>query len=42
MCAVSLHKQCLVNVQIYIVIIFRLDPYQTAQKSGYFMQASGA
>ena len=26
MCTVSLHKQDLVNMQIYIVIIFRLDP----------------
>ena len=26
MCAVSLHKQCLVNMQIYIVVIFQIGP----------------
>ena len=26
MCTVSLHKQCLVNMQIHIVIIFSIGP----------------
>ena len=39
-CTVSLHKQCLVNVQIYIVVIWA--PYQTAHKTGYFRKVSGA
>ena len=42
MCTVSLHKQRLVSIQIYFIVIFQMDPYQTAQKTGYFRQASGA
>ena len=42
MCAVSLHKQCLVNMQIYIVVIFQLDPLSNYSEIWLFLQASGA
>ena len=43
MCTVSLHKQHLVNVQMYIVIIFQLDPpIKLLRKLAICRQAFGA
>ena len=36
MCTVSLHKQCLVSIQIYFVVIFQLDPLSNCSENWLF------